>query len=117
MQQHGLGHAAGGKPRITAANLQRRHEQVALADDEVREVARQPCLALRCITVELLLPFGRGHAALGFTRKLDARLGTKPPALEIVLQCRLVLAVLVEVLGDLVEDDVTALDDALVEAD
>ena len=64
--------AAVGETHIGARHLQRRHQDVALADSDVRHIASIPFAVLgRGVGKVRLFPLGIGNTARALTRQID----------------------------------------------
>ena len=107
--------AARGNAGIDARHLKNRHEQVALADGEVRAVATLPRARVVGRGVPVVpLPLGIRHAPRPLGRQVDTRRGAKAPLSVGLLQTLGVVGI-EEAHAHLVEDHVTGIGDARLE--
>ena len=104
--------AAVGKTHIGTRHLQGRHQDVTLADGDVRHIAGIPFAVLgRGIGKVRLFPFGIGNAARALTRQIDTAGLAHPPATKDLLQTLGVLVVVEKCLAHVVEDGVARVGD------
>ena len=114
--------ATVGDGPVGGGELQRRHEQVALADRHLDRVARKPDVVRERLGVRLVLvlqPGVVGHPSRLLTGDLEA--GGRTEA-EVTGKCLELLALarpepLPEGLSEVVEDSVATLDEGLLEGD
>ena len=112
-------HLARGHGAVGHGQLDGSHQDVALPDAHVHRVAAHPGRRLGIVPVVLGLPLGRRDAPDRLAGKVDARQALKRVLREEVLQSVLsrALAVVPELLADVVEHRVARLHDAAAQVE